>query len=186
MFRKKKHATPDFRMPSPYDGVSDRRGPLSASKPLCRFKLKETLTTSDDRAEAYILNQYSTWGIHSYSDKIVVWNLLKSDGDYKFEGEIDDTGLAFWDSGYNWIIVEMQSGSHNFYLGKVTGSAIASEGTGTVIQHEQLWVPTSPAVTFTVLNPHDIELPVDLKVRWSKYPGWSDWIVEPWHWTECP
>ena len=73
-----------------------------------------------------------------------------------------------------------------FKIGKVVTSAIASLATGTVRQYDQAWVVTSPAVDFTVINPHDIELPVGLKVRWSRYPGWTDWVVEPWHWTECP
>lgn len=83
-------------------------------------------------------------------------------------------------------LMDLVKSSSMFYLGKVSGSAIDSEDTGTVTQYNQLWQVTSPAVTFTVLNPHDIQLPVDLKVRWSKYPGWTHWIVEPWHWTECP
>ena len=85
-----------------------------------------------------------------------------------------------------------------WYVGKTT-AAIASGKTGSVLQYceswsydeetEELvfaWVASDPPQTFTVLNPHDIELPGDLKVRWTKYPCWTNWIVEPWQWTECP
>ena len=54
-----------------------------------------------------------------------------------------------------------------------------------VQQYNQLWVATSPAVTFTVVNPHDVQLPVGLKVKWQQYTGWTDWVVEPFHYTEC-
>jgi len=84
------------------------------------------------------------------------------------------------------VLVDILRGGSRFYIGKVSTAAIDSEDTGEVTQYNQLWEITDPAVTFTVLNPHDIQLPLDLKVRWTKYPGWADWIVEPWHWTECP
>jgi len=41
-------------------------------------------------------------------------------------------------------------------------------------------------IFFEVLNPHDVALDLNLKVRWTHYPGWTDWIVEPWHYTICP
>jgi hypothetical protein len=82
--------------------------------------------------------------------------------------------------------VDVIRGGQQFYIGKVSTAAIASEATGEVTQYDQLWQITNPAVTFTVLNPHDIELPLDLKVRWTKYPGWTAWVCEPFHYTECP
>jgi hypothetical protein len=83
------------------------------------------------------------------------------------------------------------TGGSQWYVGKVITAAIDAESSGTVEQTDCAWEGTG--ATFTAYNPHDIELPVDLHVRWTKYPGWSacgdpatDWIVEPWHWTECP
>ena len=72
---------------------------------------------------------------------------------------------------------------NKWYIGKVTGYIISAGGTGTVEQHKQTWEGTG--ITFAVLNPHDVDLQVGLKVRWTHYPGWTDWIVEPWHFTEC-
>lgn len=71
----------------------------------------------------------------------------------------------------------------NFMIGKVKTTAIAAGTTGTVELHSQDW--TATGVTYTVYNPHDIELPVDLKVRWGRYPGWTYLVVEPWHFTTC-
>lgn len=95
------------------------------------------------------------------------------------------------DGARYFVVVE--SGASIFYVGKVKTSAIESESCGTAEQYiydSGSWVASG--VTFDVYNPHDIELPVDLKVRWGHYPGWTecgtcetDWIVEPWHWTEC-
>ena len=95
-------------------------------------------------------------------------------------------------TGTKWAIIRIPAEAVNlWYIGKVKTAAIAAESSGTVVQHNYDW--TSAGTDFTVYNPHDIELPVGWKVRWSKYPGWTscgtpatDWIVEPWQFTECP
>jgi len=90
----------------------------------------------------------------------------------------DDDGIVI-----AWMMAD--GGAQPWYLGKVITSAITAGSTGTVRMYNQAWSVTSPAVDFTVYNPHDVDLPVDLKVRWGRYPGWTGWVVEPWHFTEC-
>lgn len=69
-----------------------------------------------------------------------------------------------------------------WYIGKTT-EIIEAGTSGIVEQHSQGWSGTG--VYFTVYNPHDVDLPSALKVRWTQYPEWDGWIVEPWHFTEC-
>jgi len=69
-----------------------------------------------------------------------------------------------------------------WYIGKTTEIIPASDY-GTVEQYSHGWAATGNY--FTVYNPHDISLPNELKVRWTTYPDWAGWIVEPWHFTEC-
>jgi len=163
---------------------------LSSSAPLCRFLLDTELTTSDDRAYAYITNQWGAGIMHSYSNKIVVFNPETSEEDvYMFSGEEGDAGLAMWDEGEKWVIISMEDTAAPWYIGKTT-ETITSETCGEVEQHSCDW--TATGTTFNVYNPHDVDLPEDLKVRWTRYPLWvtcgtctTDWIVEPWHFTEC-
>jgi hypothetical protein len=164
---------------------------MSSGVPFCRFILDEDLTTADPKGYAYITNQWGPGIMHAYHNKIVVVNPETSEeGVYFFSGEKDEVGLAVWNEGENWVIVSMEDMAAQWYIGKVTGSDIVSETCGTVVQHECGWTATTNE--FNVYNPHDVDLPVDLKVRWGKYPGWvscgacvTDLIVEPWHWTEC-
>ena len=83
----------------------------------------------------------------------------------------------------NWMMLD--GGGSQWYIGKVSEvGGIVAGGTGTVEQHSQTWAATG--TFFEVLNPHDVALDLNLKVRWTHYPGWTDWIVEPWHYTICP
>ena len=164
---------------------------LASSKPLCRFLLDEALTTADDRADAYITNQWGAGIMHSYDNKIVVFNPEATEaGTYMFSGDDGDAGLAMWDEGEKWVIVAMEDVSHPWYIGKVITAEIASEACGQVEECSCGWVATGN--TFNVYNPHDVAWPVDFYVRWTRYPGWvscgtcvTDWIVEPWTFTEC-
>lgn len=91
------------------------------------------------------------------------------------------------------------SAAQVMYIGKASGAISAATstgcGSGTAIRHTKCWSATTES--FTVLNPHDVEIPDTWKVRWTKYPGWNyvasdpsysenEWIVEPWQFTECP
>lgn len=189
MYRPRRNATPGFRMPVTYDPVQGLDHTLAPNRPYCRFILDSDLTQEDDRAYAWLYNQWGPGNMHPYSNesktvgKICVFNYeTEEEGVYKFQGLEGDAGLAVWDSENNWLIIDLGLGG--WYVGKVSGSTIAQDGgTGTVERHDHMWVASGQ--TFEVTNPHDISLPVDLKVRWTKYPGWDGWIVEPWHWTEC-
>jgi hypothetical protein len=75
------------------------------------------------------------------------------------------------------------TGGGEMYLGKVSGSAIASGASGQAEQYGELWVAMS--VFVTVLNPHDVELPSGLRIRWGTYPGWTSLVAEPFDYTEC-
>lgn len=183
MYRKRKSVSPYFRLPAPYDPVTGGDHRLSPSKPYCRFALEADLATTDDRQDAMITHQYGPGLMHSQDSEIIVFNLeTEETGVYTYSGEQGEAGFAVWDQGRLWRIVGME-GARTMYIGK-TSEIIASESTGTVVRHDETWQASTD--TFTVLNPHDIDLPADLKVRWTKYPGWSNWVVEPWHWTECP
>lgn len=190
MERRRHTPSPDFRLPQPFNSVKNDYAPLSPSAPLCRFLLTETMTTAMDRADAEITHQYGPGARHNYSDTIVVFNLeTGEDGVYKWAGSVGDSGLAYWDQGQKWIILTMDETS-GWFVGKVKTSAIASGACGLVELYGYDWVATG--LEYDVYNPHDVELPVDLKVRWTRYPGWSNmgtcetnWVVEPWHFTEC-
>lgn len=76
------------------------------------------------------------------------------------------------------------TGSSPFFIGKVIENDISPLSTGLVQKNDEMWIAVTGS-SISVLNPHDITLEVDLKVRWGKYPGWDSWIVEPWHFTTC-
>ncbi len=70
-----------------------------------------------------------------------------------------------------------------FTIGKVVQSTIAVNSLGYVEIYNELWEATGQTVE--VLNPHEVELPVDLRVRWGPYPGWTHLVVEPFDYTQC-
>jgi len=196
MFRKRKFPSPHFRLPVPYNPIGGQQHHLNPPmRPYCRFVLTQELTTDDERAEAEIREDKFQWGpgmYHLASVPIIVRNLLNKDEDaYEFEGEIDDIGIAVWDVGIHWRIIWLGAATRPMYAGVVVTAAIESGKSGKVEQTNCSWVKNGNQ--FTVFNPHDIELPVDLHVRWGKIDGWkdcgdpaTDWICEPWHYTECP
>jgi hypothetical protein len=109
-------------------------------------------------------------------------------GVYRFSGDAGDAGLAVWDRDNNWLIVDMEeedpATAALWYVGKTTG-AIGAGSSGTAEMYTSGW--TASGTYFTVANPHDIELPEGLKIRWTNaYYGWAAWVAEPWQWTECP
>lgn len=75
------------------------------------------------------------------------------------------------------------SGGASFYIGKLKAD-LENGDTGIAIQYNEYW--QSIGTEFNVYNPHEVNLPSGLRVRWSKYNGWSRYLVEPWEWTECP
>jgi hypothetical protein len=84
---------------------------ISAVNPLkllCRFTLGAALATSDASKSATITNQYGPGKDHS-STSITVHNLLThTAGTYVFEGDSGDAGLAYYDIGSNWRILQME------------------------------------------------------------------------------
>lgn len=96
-------------------------------------------------------------------------------------------------TGQGLGLVRRAGSGQTWYVGKVINATIESEACGEVEQHIYdggAWVASG--VTFDVYNPHGLDFPVDFKMRWTKYPGWTgcgtcatDWICEPWHFTEC-
>jgi hypothetical protein len=103
-----------------------------------------------------------------------------------FEAKNGNTGLVILgaiDTEKGIVLVDDAGTSGSlWWIGKTT-ELIASETTGQVQKHDQLWVATSEY--FTVLNPHEVDLPLGLRVRWTYYPGWTDLVVEPFDYTEC-
>lgn len=79
-------------------------------KPLVRFTLSAALTTSDASKSATITNQYGPGTDNTTSSGgITVHNMLTSTGGvYLFEGDSSDAGLAMWDSGTNYRIIQME------------------------------------------------------------------------------
>ena len=79
-------------------------------KPLVRFTLSAALATSDASKTATITNQFG-FGCDgtTSSGAITVHNLLTaSSGVYVFDGDSGDAGLAMWDSGTNYRILQME------------------------------------------------------------------------------
>lgn len=79
-------------------------------KSLVRFTLSSALATSDASKTATITNQYG-FGVDNTtaSGGITVHNLLTSTGGvYVFEGDSGDAGLAMWDQGTNYRIIQME------------------------------------------------------------------------------
>lgn len=81
--------------------------PTADKKPLVRFTLNAALATTDSSKAATITNQYGPGTDNSTS--ITVYNLADNTGSaYVFEGDSGDAGLAFWDSGTNYRIIQME------------------------------------------------------------------------------
>lgn len=76
-------------------------------KQLCRFTLDSALTISDATQDATITNQYGPGSDHGVTD-ITVRNLLCSTGDYLFYGDSGHAGLAVFDTGATWVIVQLE------------------------------------------------------------------------------
>lgn len=79
-------------------------------KPLVRFTLAAAMTTSEASKSATITAQYGPGQDNTTSaGGITVHNMLTSTGGvYLFEGDSGDAGLAQWDSGTNYRIVNME------------------------------------------------------------------------------
>ena len=193
-FRKRKVSAPFFRLPSPTDPVSGKSNYLYPPLKQCtRFTLLEGLTTSNEYADAEITNE-DQWGqnpiFHPPEIHIYVHNQLSDNNqDYLFSGGAGDVGLALHDYENHWRIIWMQPelvATQYWYLGKTTED-IAAGGNGTAELYSSGW--SASGTTFSVHNPHDIELPSGLKIRWASqnvYYGWAAYVAEPWQWTECP
>jgi len=74
----------------------------------CRFTLGGALATTDASQSATIQTQYGP-GVDHPSTSITVRNLLThTAGTYLFEGDSGDAGIAIYDSGTTWNIVQME------------------------------------------------------------------------------
>jgi hypothetical protein len=82
----------------------------STRKSLVRFTLAATLATSDASKTATITNQYGPGSDGpTGAGAITVHNLLTSTGGvYVFEGDSGDAGLAMWDTGTNYRIIQLE------------------------------------------------------------------------------
>jgi hypothetical protein len=84
-------------------------GAATGNKRLCRFVLDAALSTSAASAAAKIVVQYGDGTAHSTTGTITVGNLLTSGTSvFLFEGTSGAAGLAYWDSGTEWRIVQME------------------------------------------------------------------------------
>lgn len=92
-----------------YNDVDDRYEIVNVvdKRPLVRFTLSATLTTSSASASATITAQYGI-GITTASTSITVHNLQVSGGGYLFEGASGAAGLALWAGGTNYRIIQME------------------------------------------------------------------------------
>ena len=80
----------------------------SALKQHCRFTLGAALATTDATKSATIQTQYGPGADHA-STSITVRNLLThTAGTYVFEGDSGDAGLALYDTGTTWNIIQME------------------------------------------------------------------------------
>lgn len=78
-------------------------------KRLCRFVLDATLTTSEETGSALLTSQYGEGTAHS-TGAITVYNLLTSVAEcYLFAGSSGYAGYAYYDSGTNWRILQLES-----------------------------------------------------------------------------
>jgi len=74
----------------------------------CRFTLGGALATTDASQSATIQTQYGP-GVDHPSTSITVRNLLThTAGTYVFEGDSGDAGIAMYDSGTTWNIIQME------------------------------------------------------------------------------
>jgi hypothetical protein len=79
--------------------------PGHGRKRFVRFTFDEDLTTSMDEADATITHQYGP-GVPNGDTSIVVKNLLTHTASvYEFHADSGDAGLAYWDSGQDYIII---------------------------------------------------------------------------------
>jgi hypothetical protein len=78
-------------------------------KKLCRFTLDAALATDSGASAAALLTaQYGDGTAHS-TGAITVYNMLTAaTSTYLFSGSSGAAGLAYWDSGTNWRIIQME------------------------------------------------------------------------------
>jgi hypothetical protein len=85
-------------------------------KKLVTFRLKEALTTADEHKTGEILVQYGPGSAHVLVDpeteEDIVFNFYNTETHtsnvYIFEGDVNDVGLAYWDTGTDFIIIQLE------------------------------------------------------------------------------
>lgn len=90
-------------------GTNYRIIAIETYKPLIRFTLAAALATTDASKTATITNQYGPGLVspNTGAGAITVNNFLVSGSTYLFEGLSGTAGLAIWDSGTNYRIIQM-------------------------------------------------------------------------------
>jgi len=84
-------------------------GGLTSRKSLVRFTLNAALTESDDSQLATITDQFGPGLAADASIVITVHNHLTSTPlTYEFSGASGDAGIAAWDSGLNYRIIQLE------------------------------------------------------------------------------
>jgi len=86
------------------------RPPLTVyRKTLIRFELTEELTNADATATADILTQYGAGADHGITSAITVRNYeTSSAGVYRWEGVSGAVGLAIWNEGNEFLIIDLE------------------------------------------------------------------------------
>ena len=80
----------------------------SGYKQLCRFTAGSAFTTASASVSATIQTQYGPGASHP-STAITAYNLLNgAESAYVFSGASGAAGLAMWDSGTSWRIIQME------------------------------------------------------------------------------
>jgi len=99
--RQTSNKNQSINYPTP-NGILDK-------KSLVRFTLDSTLATSDESKSATIVTQYGDGFTADITVTITVYNLLTSTASvYVFSGASGDAGLAIWDSGVNYRIIQLE------------------------------------------------------------------------------
>lgn len=83
--------------------------PPVTKKQFVRFELTEALSTGDATADADILDQYGVGAEHGITEGITVRNYETSAaGVYRWEGVSGAVGLAAWNGGTEFVIIDLE------------------------------------------------------------------------------
>ena len=96
-------------LPRRTERISRGALPPVTRKQFIRFELTETLSTGDASATADILTQYGPGAEHGITESITVLNYETSTGGvYRWEGVSGAVGLAAWNGGTEFVIIDLE------------------------------------------------------------------------------